>query len=78
MDKKHSKKHGNFYNLRDILAATTVGSVSFPFALGFVQNFVFKPLRISCELPNTIVALRGSTSHHSIGYLCFGRFCAVV
>ena len=62
MDKNASKKHGYFYNLQDILAATTVGAVSFPFALGFMQSFVFKPLRISCKLPNPIVSLAGGTS----------------
>ena len=62
MDKKLTKKHGNFYNLQEILAVTTVGAISFPFALGFMQNLVFKPLRISCKLPNTIVTLCGGIS----------------
>ena len=62
MAKNASKKHGNFYNLQDILAATTVGAISFPFALGFMQSFVLKPLRISCKLPNAIVSSVGGMS----------------
>ena len=62
MAKNASKKHGNFYNLQDILAATTVGAISFPLALGFMQNFILKPLRISCKLPNAIVSAVGGMS----------------
>ena len=62
MDKKASKKHKHFYNLREIFVATTTGAISFPFALSFMQNFVFKPFRISCKLPNTIVSIFGGTS----------------
>ena len=62
MDKKASKKRKNFYNLLEIFAATTVGAMSFPFALTLMQDFVLKPFRISCKLPNTIVSTFGATS----------------
>ena len=62
MAKNSSGRAGNFYRSQDILAATTVGAISFPFALSFMQSFVFKPLRISCKLPSVIVSTFGGMS----------------
>ena len=74
MDKKSSKKRENLYNLREIFAATTVGAISFPFALGFMQNLVFKPFRISCKRPNTVVSICGGVSIILSGIFASGAF----
>ncbi|XP_028405126.1 uncharacterized protein LOC114527625 [Dendronephthya gigantea] len=62
MDKTSTKKHDNFYNFKEILAAMAVGAMSFPFALGFMQSFVFKPVRVSCKLPQGMVLVCGAAS----------------
>ena len=74
MDKKSWKKRENLYNLREIFAATTVGAISFPFALGFMQNLVFKPFRISCKRPNTVVSICGGVSIILSGIFASGAF----
>ena len=48
--------------MQEILAGTTVGAITFPVALGLAQNFVFKPIQITCKLPRAIVSVCGGTS----------------
>ena len=62
MDKSATEKHENLYNFKEILTAMAVGAVSFPLALGFMQSFVFKPVRISSKLPRGMVLVCGATS----------------
>lgn len=69
MDKQTTEKLEDLCNLREILTATTIGAISFPLSIGFMQNFVFKPFRISCKLPNAIVSLFGGTAVLTSGIL---------
>ena len=47
--------------LNEILAGTAVSAASFPFALGVIQYFVFKPLRITCRNPVGTILFGGSS-----------------
>lgn len=74
MEEKDSKNTAKRYSLEEIVAATAVGAISFPLALGFIQNFVFKPLRISCKYPNALVLVFGGASVVVSGVVASGAF----